>query len=72
MRAEEAVEKSSDGDVSAAETGQGVGRNDEKQGGCWAQFVEWLDAYQELGEGPGVADLQRSWGCPEQSYQGRI
>ena len=26
----------------------------------------------ELGEGPGVADLQRCWGCDEQSYQGRI
>ena len=24
----------------------------------------------ELGEGPGVADLQRCWGCPEQSYTG--
>ena len=24
----------------------------------------------ELGEGPGVADLQRCWGCHEQSYQG--
>ena len=23
-----------------------------------------------LGEGPGVVDLQRCWGCPEQSYQG--
>ena len=23
-----------------------------------------------LGEGPGVADLQRCWGCDEQSYQG--
>ena len=26
----------------------------------------------ELGEGPGVVDLQRCWGCPEQSYTGRI
>ena len=26
----------------------------------------------ELGEGPGVVDLQRCWGFPEQSYQGRI
>ena len=26
----------------------------------------------ELGEGPGAADLQRCWGYPEQSYQGRI
>ena len=26
----------------------------------------------ELGEGPGVADLQRCWGFPEQSYTGRI
>ena len=26
----------------------------------------------ELGEGPGVVDLQRCWGCSEQSYQGRI
>ena len=25
-----------------------------------------------LGEGPGVVDLQRCWGCDEQSYQGRI
>ena len=24
----------------------------------------------ELAEGPGVADLQRCWGSPEQSYQG--
>ena len=24
----------------------------------------------ELGEGPGVADLQRCWGSHEQSYQG--
>ena len=24
-----------------------------------------------LGEGPGVVDLQRCWGCDEQSYQGR-
>ena len=23
-------------------------------------------------QGPGVADLQRCWACPEQSYQGRI
>ena len=23
-----------------------------------------------LGEGPGVVDLQRCWGCDEQSYQG--
>jgi hypothetical protein len=27
---------------------------------------------EELGKGPGGADLQRCWGCPEQSYQGRI
>ena len=26
----------------------------------------------ELGEGPGVVDLQRCWGCPEHSYQGRM
>ena len=26
----------------------------------------------ELGEGPGVVDLQRCWGCDEQSYQGLI
>ena len=26
----------------------------------------------ELGEGPGVVDLQSCWGFPEQSYQGRI
>ena len=26
----------------------------------------------ELGEGPGVEDLQRCWGCHEQSYTGRI
>ena len=26
----------------------------------------------ELGEGPGVVDLQRCWGCSEQSYTGRI
>ena len=26
----------------------------------------------ELGEGPGGVDLQRCWGYPEQSYQGRI
>ena len=26
----------------------------------------------ELGEGPGVVDLQKCWGCPEQSYKGRI
>ena len=25
----------------------------------------------ELGEGPTIADLQRCWGCPEQSYQRR-
>ena len=25
-----------------------------------------------LGEGPGVVDLQRCWGCYEQSYQGQI
>ena len=25
-----------------------------------------------LGEGPGVVDLQRCWGCDEQSYQERI
>ena len=24
-----------------------------------------------LGEGPGVVDLQRCWGCSEQSYKGR-
>ena len=24
----------------------------------------------ELGEGPGVVDLQRCWGYPEQSYKG--
>ena len=27
---------------------------------------------KELGKGPGVVDLQRCWGSPEQSYQGRI
>ena len=26
----------------------------------------------ELGEGPGVVDLQRCWGFPEQSFVGRI
>ena len=26
----------------------------------------------ELGEGPGVVDLQRCWGFSEQSYKGRI
>ena len=26
----------------------------------------------EVGEGPGVVDLQRCWGCPEQRYKGRI
>ena len=26
----------------------------------------------ELGEGPGVGDFQRCWGCSEQSYKGRI
>ena len=26
----------------------------------------------ELGEGPGVADFQRWWGCPEQSFVGWI
>ena len=25
---------------------------------------------KELGKGPGVVDLQRCWGLPEQSYQG--
>ena len=25
----------------------------------------------ELGKGPGVVDLQRCWGFPEQGYQGR-
>ena len=27
---------------------------------------------KELGKGPGVVDLQRCWGFPEQSYKGRI
>ena len=26
---------------------------------------------KELGKGPDVVDLQRCWGYPEQSYQGR-
>ena len=25
---------------------------------------------KELGKGPGVVDLQRCWGFPEQSYKG--
>ena len=32
--------------------------------GNWSQ--------KELGKGPGVVDLHRCWGFPEQSYKGRI
>ena len=38
-------------------------REDSEEGG---------GSLRELGEGPGVVDLQRCWGCSEQSYQGRI
>jgi hypothetical protein len=38
----------------------------------WKHLSKEVGSQKELGEGPGVVDLQRCWGFPEQSYNGRI
>ena len=38
-----------------------------KEGAALATEIDEGGSLGELGEGPGVADLQRCWGCSEQS-----
>ena len=48
----------------------GVKREIKRERGKGEGPWEGGGSQKELGKGPGVVDLQRCWGCDEQSYKG--